>query len=129
MHILLVEQDDDIRSLFSSLLSERGYSVSAARKPLEGLEMAAAKIPNVVLTSLVFLGMDGFELCRRLRASAETSCSLIVALTGYSEYGIEERVLKAGFDRYMLKPVSVFDVLTMLEAANEERASACLVSQ
>lgn len=68
MHILLVEQDDDIRTLFATFLGERGYIVSAACEPVEALNMATSNVPDVVLSSLVFHGMDGFELCRRLRA-------------------------------------------------------------
>lgn len=121
MHILLVEQDDDIRTLFTTFLGERGYIVSAACEPVEALEMARSKMPDVVLSSLVFCGMDGFELCRRLRTLPETSQSLIVALTGYSEDGIEERAREAGFDKYLLKPVSILGVLLMLDAAKKVR--------
>jgi|GEM_PF-6460823 len=120
MHILLVEQDDDIRTLFTMFLVESGYSVSAAGDPVEALEMAALKVPNVVLSSRIFYGMDGFELCRRLRTSPKTSQSLIVALTGYSENGIEERARVAGFDQYLLKPVSIQNVLMMIEAAENK---------
>lgn len=128
MRILLIEQDDDIRTLFMTFLSERGYIVSAACEPIEALEMATSKVPEVVLSSLVFRGMDGFELCRRLRALPETSKSLIVALTGYSENGIEERARKAGFDKYLLKPVSIQRVLMMLDAAKQGPNSAQLVT-
>lgn len=128
MHILLVEQDDDIRSLFTTFLSEHGHSVSAAREPVEALELVTSTAPDAVISSLVFLGMDGFELCRRLRALPITSRSLIVALTGYSENGIEERAREAGFDRYLLKPVSIQEVLMMLDAVRKEQKSPWLAT-
>lgn len=59
--------------------------------------------------------MDGFELCQRLRAAPATSHSLIVALIGYSEDGIEAKVKEAGFDRYLLKPVSIELIISLLD--------------
>jgi CheY-like chemotaxis protein len=61
--------------------------------------------------------MGGFELCRRLRAMPGTSHSLIVALTRYSEYGIEKSVKDAGFDHYPLKPVSIEVIISLLDAS------------
>ncbi|MFC0252681.1 response regulator [Massilia consociata] len=113
-HVLLVEQDGSIRDLFSTLLTTHGYSVSTAGGGEEALEQAALRPPHAVFSSLVFSDMDGFELCRRLRSQAPSSPGLVVALTGYSESGIREKVLQAGFDSYLLKPVSVHTLLELL---------------
>lgn len=78
--------------------------------------MAEAGPPNTIFTSLVFADMGGIELCRRLRAMPGTSHSLIVAPTGYSENGIEKRVKDAGFDHYLLKPVSLEVIISLLDA-------------
>jgi len=115
-HVLLVEQDESILELFSALLCAQGYVVSTAKGGLEALARAAIAPPHAVFSSLVFNDIDGFELCRRLRALPHTADSLIVALTGYSQQGIQEKVSGAGFDSYLLKPVSVHTLLALVAA-------------
>lgn len=124
LHILLVEQDEAIRELISTLLQAHGHTVGTAHDGASALRQVAIQAPQAVFTSLVFSDMDGFALCRRLRALPATSASLIVALTGYSESGIQERVAQAGFDSYMLKPVSVLTLLSSLESFGARHAAA-----
>jgi CheY-like chemotaxis protein len=123
-HVLLVEQDVSIRDMFSALLTMHGYSVSAAGAGKEALGMAAQHPPYAVFSSLVFDDMDGFELCRRLHLQARAPIGLMVALTGYSESGIRDKVLKAGFDSYMLKPVSVHTLLDLLNSHRSDSSDA-----
>jgi len=59
--------------------------------------------------------MDGFELCRQLRALPETAQKLIVALTGYSDDDIEQAILDAGFYKYLPKPVKLEVLLSILK--------------
>lgn len=113
-HVLLVEEDDEVRDVYKELLVFHGYIVSAARSGLEALDLAK-QAPDAVFSSLVFRDLSGFELCRRLRALPQTANSLIVALTGYSEKGIEAATKAAGFDAYHLKPVSFQDLLGLLD--------------
>ena len=124
LHILLVEQDEAIRELISTLLQAHGHTVGMAHDGASALQQVAIQTPHAVFASLVFADMDGFALCRRLRALPATSASLIVALTGYSESGIQERVAQAGFDSYLLKPVSVLTLLSSLESFSARRAAA-----
>lgn len=121
MHILLVEKDDEIRKLFATCFEGAGYTVSATTEPVKALEMVKLKIPDAIFSSIFFYGMDGFELCRQLRAMPETVATMIVALTGYSENGIEEKIEKAGFDKYLLKPVSIHVLLSLLAALKEHK--------
>lgn len=121
LHILLVEQDDSILELFSTLLHENGHVVSIARGGLEALHQVSIAAPHAVFSSLVFGDIDGFELCRRLRANPGTADSLVVALTGYSQPGIQEQVAQAGFDSYLLKPVSVHTLLGLIESFATDR--------
>lgn len=113
-HVLLVEEDDEIRDIYATLLATRGYTVSAAKRASEALDHAG-DAPDAVFSSLVFRDMNGFDLCRKLRALPGTANSLIVALTGYSETGIEDKVMEAGFDAYLLKPVKLQALLDLLE--------------
>ena len=124
LHILLAEQDDDIRSLFAALFGSRGHTVSQAKNASEALDCVERKAPDVVFSSLVFGDLNGFELCRRLRAMPQTAASLIVALTGYTESGIQAKAKAAGFDRYFLKPVQLHAVLDLLGHRTAQRQPA-----
>lgn len=115
LHVLVVERDKAVRSFLSTLLTAYGVSVSVVAEASNALALAEAKPPHAIFTSLAFADMGGFELCRRLRAMPGTSDSLIVALTGYSENGIEKRVKDAGFDHYLLKPVSLEVIVSLLD--------------
>ncbi|WP_312513333.1 response regulator [Massilia sp.] len=124
LHILLVEQDQAIRDLFATLLQGHGYVVTAVDGVLGAIEHASRKPPDVVFSSLVFSNLDGFELCRRLRALTAMAQALIVAVTGYAEAGIRERSRAAGFDAYLLKPVSVDTLLRLLASFKTRRVIA-----
>lgn len=121
MHILLVEQNDQVRELFTTCFEDAGYTVCTTTEPVKALEMVRLKVPDVIFSSIVFYDMDGFELCRQLRAMPETVATLIVALTGYSENGIEERIAQAGFAKYLLKPVSIEILLSLLAALKKHK--------
>ena len=112
-HVLLVEEDDEVRDVYTDFLVFHGCTVSAAKGALEALAYAK-QAPDAVFSSLVFRDMSGFELCRQLRAMPQTTNSLIVALTGYSERGIEKATQEAGFDAYYLKPIGFQDMLSLL---------------
>jgi CheY-like chemotaxis protein len=102
----------------------RGYVVSAARGAIEALRIVGSASPDAIFSSLVFDDMDGFELCRHLRAMPGSATSLIVALTGYSEPGIQARAAQAGFDFYLLKPVSVHNMLALLRSFEQRKGPA-----
>lgn len=121
---MLVEQDHAIRDLMTTLLQGQGYTVSAVSGAHAALEDAARQTPDAVFSSLVFSDLDGFELCRRLRALADTAQALIVAVSGYAEAGIRQRTLAAGFDAYLLKPVSVHTLLHLLASLKTRRVLA-----
>jgi CheY-like chemotaxis protein len=116
-HVLLVEEDEEIRDIYTTLFESQGFDVSAASSACEALDHARHTPVAAVFSSLVFRDMGGFDLCRQLRAMPDTADSLIVALTGYSESGIEEKVKEAGFDAYLLKPVRLQTLLALVEPA------------
>lgn len=118
LHILIVDRDASTRKLLQTLFFSQGYTVSCAREPFEALNLVKPKVPDAIISSLVFEDMDGFELCRQLRAMPETASKLIVALTGLWSSGIEEAILSAGFDRYLLKPVNIEFLLSLLDTLN-----------
>ena len=107
VRVLIVEDNDTQRSLFSEALSARGYVVEVARNGAEALETAAAFDPDLVVMDVQMPGMDGLEATRRLRATPSLGQTPVLALTALVMPGDRERCREAGVDEYLGKPVSL----------------------
>lgn len=66
LRILIVDRDDLTRELFATLLNKHECIVNSTSNPAEALELAKTAIPDVIFSSLIFNGINGFELCRKL---------------------------------------------------------------
>lgn len=100
-HILIVEDDERIRLSLQLVLEDEGNVVDLAESAEQGLDALARRPPDVVLVDLMLPGMDGFELCRRLRASSDVP---ILILTARSDSHDVVAGLEAGADDYVVKP-------------------------
>jgi signal transduction histidine kinase len=105
--VLLIEDNDDGREMMSMMLSCYGYEVRHAADGLQGLEVAASFHPDLALVDIGLPGIDGYEVARRLRANAATRDIKLIALTGYGLAEDQRRVLDAGFDMHLVKPVDI----------------------
>jgi CheY-like chemotaxis protein len=103
--VLLVEDDPQNLYLMEFLLREAGFRVLVAHDGEEALEAAARERPDLVLTDISMPNLDGYEVARRLKGSPRTHDIPIVAVTAYSMKGDRERILAAGCDGYISKPV------------------------
>ncbi|HEU5057063.1 MAG TPA: response regulator, partial [Kofleriaceae bacterium] len=103
-HILLVEDSDMVRESLRRLLVDAGYRVTAARDGAEGLEAAQAQRFDLVSTDVMMPRMDGYELTRALRATAEYRDVPIVMVTSRGERIDRVRGFDAGVDEYITKP-------------------------
>jgi CheY-like chemotaxis protein len=104
--VLIVEDNDDARHMLEVALSRRGHAVIAVRDAAEGLAIAAEAHPEVALIDIGLRGMDGYELARRLRASGNGRGMTLIALSGYGRDEDQRKALRAGFDLYLVKPVT-----------------------
>ena len=110
--VLLVEDDEDNRDMYRTALESQGFAVVAAGDGLTAFQQAFQKHPDVVVTDLAIPGIDGFELCRRLRATGRTREIPIISLTG--RFTTKEDRARPGadcFDLFLLKPC---DPITLL---------------
>ncbi|MGO4474815.1 response regulator [Massilia sp. 2TAF26] len=112
--VLLIEDNDDGREMMATMLVSYGYPVLQARDGLEGVSLAGAKLPDVALVDIGLPGIDGYEVARRLRKDAATHGIRLIALTGYGLAEDQRRVLEAGFDLHMVKPVDFATLLARL---------------
>jgi PAS domain S-box-containing protein len=111
-HVLIIEDNADAREMLRVSLELEGHRVETADDGLQGVELALASRPQVVLVDIGLPGLDGYGVAARLRAALGRSVVLI-ALTGYGQPDDRERTRHAGFDAHVVKPVDM-DTLTRL---------------
>jgi two-component system cell cycle response regulator DivK len=108
--ILIVEDNELNRDVLSRRLARRGYQVSLAADGPDGVSLARAQAPDLILLDLGLPGLDGWECARALKADAATQGIPIIALTAHAMCGEREKALDAGCDDFDTKPIE-FDGL------------------
>ncbi len=119
--ILLVEDREDNRVLAKKLLERAGFRVVEATDGREALEQVAAQRPDLVLLDMSLPQIDGWTVARTLRQSPEFKDLLIVALTAHAMDGDRERVLEAGCDEFLTKPIEVAKFIPTIRRILERR--------
>ncbi len=106
LRLLIVDDNRDAAVTLGKLLGKLGgHEVRVAHDGPEALQIAEAFEPEVVLLDIGLPGMDGYEVARRLRASAQCGNALLIALTGWGQQEDYRRSRDAGFDHHLVKPV------------------------
>jgi two-component system cell cycle response regulator DivK len=105
--ILVVEDKETNRKLVRDVLGFRGYEVLEATTAEDGLAMARARKPDLILMDIQLPVMDGVTALRHLRADPATCNIPVVALTASAMPDEREKILSAGFDGYETKPIGV----------------------
>jgi two-component system cell cycle response regulator DivK len=108
--VLVVEDDPETRRFYTSALLADGFLVDEAHNGFQAFEKAVESPPDLVLTDIAVPGLDGIELCRRLRGDARTRGVPVLAVTGYDDRSYPDRIVEAGANRVLLKPLQT-DVL------------------
>ena len=111
----MVDDNRDSAERMAMLLRLRGHEVAVAHDAQRAIELAAEIEPAVVLLDIGLAEMDGFEVCRRLRAQGMEDAQ-IIAMTGYGQERDRQRSMEAGFDAHTVKPVAIEDIATLLAA-------------
>jgi two-component system alkaline phosphatase synthesis response regulator PhoP len=115
--ILVVEDDPDIAlSLKYNMEKEGAFSVVVAEDGESGLAEAARRPPELIVLDLNLPGIDGFEVCRRLRTGSATSTIPIIMLTARIEEVDKVAGLELGADDYVTKPFSVKEIIARARA-------------
>lgn len=113
-HLLVVDDEDNLRTMLVAALKHHGFAVSTASGGREALELVAGIRPDVILLDVMMPDLDGFEVCRRLRTDGDMTP--VIFLTARD--GAESRVegLKLGADDYLEKPFSLDELVARTEA-------------
>jgi CheY-like chemotaxis protein len=105
--ILYVEDNDDNVYVVKSRLGRAGFTVLVAVNGEEGVAMAAAERPDLILMDLSLPVLDGWEATRRLKSAPETKSIPVIALSAHAMAGDREKALAAGCDEYDTKPIDL----------------------
>lgn len=103
--ILVVEDDPETRHFYLGVLAADGLDTDEAHNGFQALSKALAAPPDLVLMDIAVPGLDGIELCRRLRADQRTRDVPVLAVTGYGDRSYQDRVTQAGADQVLFKPI------------------------
>jgi two-component system alkaline phosphatase synthesis response regulator PhoP len=120
--ILVVEDEDDIRELLKYNLEKEGYQVFGAATGEEALKQVRHRLPDLILLDLMLPGIDGLEVCRRIKGEAQTRHLPIVMLTAKGEETDIVTGLELGADDYVTKPFSTRVLVARLRAALRRRS-------
>ncbi len=120
--ILVVDDDDDMRSLMLALLRP-AYEVSAARDGQEGLDLARSLRPDLVVLDLLMPRLHGFEVCRRIREDAELKGTKVLISSSKSyQHDVDTAVGETGADAYIVKPFEIEEFQSRVAALLAEGA-------
>jgi CheY-like chemotaxis protein len=121
MRVLVVEDNADAREMLQVLLEMEGYEVLTAGDGPEALRQAEQSRPDAALIDLGLPGLDGCEVCRRLRGEPWGAAMFIVAQTGWGEERDRQRSAEAGFDAHLIKPVDPQHLIDVLARRQSPR--------
>jgi DNA-binding response OmpR family regulator len=119
--VLIVEDDRNIAELLQMYLEKEGYAVTIADDGGKGLEKFRAIKPDLVLLDVMMPVMDGWTLCRTIRAESQTP---VIMLTAKSETDDKVTGLRSGADDYITKPFEMKEVLARIEAVLRRTSAA-----
>ncbi len=112
--VLLVEDDRELRELFSAFLSDNGYSVFSAKDGKEALSLMETEFVDLLVTDIMMPRLDGYELTRQVRAAYPALPILMITAKNGLDYKSEG--FESGTDDYMVKPVDLPELLWRVKA-------------
>jgi two-component system, cell cycle response regulator DivK len=128
--VLLIDDDLDNLGVAQQYFRFMGAQVEVAKDGIEGLEVLKRYTPTFILLDLSMPRMDGWEMLKQVRQNPETAALPVIALTAHAMAEDRTRVLAAGFDSYITKPIilttlmsGIVDCLTEVSLRSEERAA------
>ena len=124
-HILIVEDEADLRELVRQRLEWSNYVVSAAADGEEGLKKIYEENIDLIILDIMLPGVDGYEVMRTLKRNPRYSRIPILAFTAKGSKDSQEKILEAGADDYLVKPyegnILLYKVKTLLERSKPWR--------
>ena len=121
--LLIVEDDPDIRRLFSLVFEEAGYEVLTAEDGVAGLRLTKKERPDAILMDLMMPRMNGYIATRMIKTDADLAHIPVVALTAVAPVPGDDKLKEMGFTAYCLKPVRPGDAVDVINQALAAKTS------
>lgn len=121
--ILVVEDDPNTVRLISYTLEQEGYEVLTASNGIEGLKKAQEEEPELLVLDVMLPGLDGFEVCHRLRSEPRTAALPILMLSAKAQETDIATGIKMGADDYLAKPADPLEVVEKVRTLLQQRAA------
>jgi excisionase family DNA binding protein len=123
--VLVVDDEASIRDAFTEHLASRSrpYEVLPAADGFEAGRLMATFRPDVVLLDLKMPGIDGFQICRTIKADPETANTAVIAMTGYYTPETEARALECGALRCFAKPIEASAIAAFIDSVFDQQTS------
>jgi two-component system cell cycle response regulator len=106
--VLVVDDEEQIRDLLSEFLKQEGYEVLLASAGEEAMELTKRETPHVILLDVRMPGIDGLEVCKRLKSEPKTQFIPIIMVTGYDENKVA--AIEVGADDFVNKPIDLVEL-------------------
>jgi DNA-binding response OmpR family regulator len=113
--ILVIDDEPEITDIIETFLENTGYEVRSENSSVIGIERAKTFVPDLVLLDIMMPFMDGYEVCKELKKSKETSKTPVIFLTGKDARSDEGRSFEAGGDMFIKKPFSCERLLEIVK--------------
>jgi two-component system, cell cycle response regulator DivK len=117
--ILVVEDQEDLRSMLRDLLTVSDYSVIEAADGAAGIAMAKSEHPDLILMDIQMPVIDGYEATRQIKADPANDGIPVIAVSSFAMKGDEEKARSAGCDHYVTKPYSPMQLLKIVRSLLE----------
>lgn len=113
--VLVIEDNKDNLRLITYALKRSGYEVVAAETGEEGIELALRERPFFIVMDIALPGIDGLETTRKIRNSEINDTIPVIAITSYAMQGDRERIVAAGCNGYLEKPIDPLTVVATIQ--------------
>jgi DNA-binding response OmpR family regulator len=113
--ILVIDDEPEITDIIETFLENTGYEVRSENSSVIGIERAKTFVPDLILLDIMMPFMDGYEVCKELKKSVETSKIPVIFLTGKDARSDEGKSFEAGGDMFIKKPFSCERLLEIVK--------------
>lgn len=121
--VLIIEDNDRNLELVRDILQAKGYRTLEAGTAEDGLEIARGQAPDLILMDIQLPGMSGIEALKVLRDDPATAALPVVAITASVMKSDRDQIMRAGFDGFIEKPITVRSFLEVVEGALQARTA------
>lgn len=113
--ILVADDEQEIRELLNSFLTDQGYEVVLASDGNQALQLASEENPQAIILDIKMPGLDGLEVCKRLKEKEQTRLIPVIVITGFEDNKIE--ALNLGADDFVNKPFDMAEISARVKSA------------